>query len=118
MRNYLLVVALMFILNIACTGLLQSRIRVIGNQINAIENSRDALQTKNAFLEREKQDLVKRERIVSYAQTNLGMKVLKPDEIADGKIIKEITEDTAKNNNVIYSFIDFITPSLNAFETR
>ena len=118
MKKYLIAVLVMFVLNIIVTGLLQSRIKIVGNQSNAIENIYSAQHTKHAYLIRERQELMRRERIISYAQQHLGMKILKPDEIASGNYIKEIIEDTAKNNQVIYSFIDFMTPTLNAFEIR
>ena len=118
MKKYLIGLLIMFVLNIIFTGLLQSRIKITGNQINSIEHTLAANQTINTFLLRERQELVRRERIVSYAQTNLGMLVLKPDQIADGQYFKEIHEEVTRNNNAIYSFIDFITPTLNAFERK
>jgi|GEM_PF-2957353 len=111
-------VVFMFILNIIVTGLLQSRIKTIGNKINTVENSYAAQHTIHSYLFREKQHLMRRDRIVSYAQQNLGMIPIKPDEIASGRYIKEIKEDSDKNNLPVYSFIDFITPTLHAFEIK
>ncbi|MCL2063672.1 MAG: hypothetical protein FWG98_04805 [Candidatus Cloacimonetes bacterium] len=118
MKKFLIAVAIMFVLNILITGLLQSQIKIMGNQIGTKETLNSAYHTRHAYLLRERQELMRRDRIVSYAQQNLGMKLLKPDEIAGGQYLKEIVEETSRNNNVVYSFIDFITPSMNAFEGR
>ena len=118
MKRFIIAVAIMFILNIVITGLLQSRIKIKGNEINKIEELYSANHTRHAFLVRERQELMRRDRIVSYAQEHLGMKLLNPDQIASGSYIQEIVEEPTRNNHVIYSFIDFITPTANAFEAR
>ena len=117
-KKFVLAVAIMFVLNIIVTGLLQSRIKIIGNEINSIESTYSAEHTKHSFLIRERQELIRRERIVSYAQQHLGMRLLTPDEFASGHFIKEIVEDPARNNSIIYTFIDFLAPNISATETR
>ena len=118
MKKCLIILAIVFVLNIIFTGLLQDRIKRVHNQINSIEISYNANLTKQSLLNQERQDNIRRERIINYAQTNLGMELLKPDVIASGKIIKEIHEDYSSSKNIIYSFIDFITPSMNAYELK
>ena len=117
MKRILLFVGIVISLNVLITGLLQSKIKVIGGKINQLESLYSANHTKHSFLIRERQDLMRRDRIITYAQENLRMKLLKPDEIASGSYIKEIVENETRNN-VIYSFIDMITPPLHAFEIR
>jgi hypothetical protein len=107
----------MFVLNIAVTGVLQSCSKKVGNQIEAVDAAYLANHSRHTNLIRERQELARRDRIVSYAQNNLGMRLLRADEIASGNIIKEIREEEARSN-IVYAFIDFITPSLNAFENR
>ena len=108
----------MFSLNIIFTGVLQDKIKRLHNRINNIEVSYNANLAKQSFLNQERQDYIRRERIINYAQTNLNMELLKPDVLASGKIIKEIHEDVLNNKNIIYSFIDFITPVMNAYELK
>jgi len=113
----MIVVGVMFVLNIAITGVLQSCSKIIGNQIEVVETTYSANHSRHTILVRERQELARRDRIISYAQNNLGMRLLRPDEMASGNIVKEIREETARSN-IVYAFVDLITPSLNAFENR
>ena len=117
LRKLFLAILVMVILNIVVTRLLRSQIRIIGNEINKIEATYSSEHTRHSFLIRERQELMRRERIISYAQEHLGMILLKPDDIANGLIVKEIKEDFEKNNT-IYTIIDFVSPSMTATETR
>ena len=118
MKKYFTILAIMILLNVIITGFMQDKIKRTHNKINNIESTYNANLAMQSFLNQEKQEHAKRERIINYAQTNLGMELLKPDMIAGGKVIKEIQEDIINNKNIIYSFIDFITPSMNAIELR
>ena len=118
MKGSIITVCVMFVLNILFTGLLQSCSKRVGNEMVEVERSYSAHHTKHTQLLRERQELARRDRIVSYAQQNLNMRLLQPDEMAGGNTIKVIIEEETRNNNVIYTFIDFITPSLNAIEGR
>ena len=118
MKKYFTILAIMILLNIIVTGILQDKIKRTYNKISSIEVTYNANLAKQSVLNQERQEQARRDRIINYAQTNLGMELLKPDAIASGKIIKEIQEDVLNNRNIIYSFIDFITPALNATELR
>ena len=118
MKRYFTILAIMILLNIIVTGFMQDKIKKAHNKINTIEVTYNANLAMQSVLHQERQDHARRDRIINYAQTNLGMELLKPDVIASGKIIKEIQEDVQNNRNIIYSFIDFITPALNAIELR
>ena len=118
MKVSIIAISIMFVLNILVTGIFQSCSKKVGNELAAVENAYSAHHTRHTQLLRERQDLARRDRIVSYAQRNLGMRLLHPDEIASGNTIKVIIEEEARNNNIAYTFIDFITPSLNAMEKR
>ena len=117
MRVSVIVLCLMFVLNIVFTGLFQSCSKRVGNELVAVENEYSAHHTRHTQLLRERQELARRDRIVSYAQRNLNMRLLQPDEIASGNTVKVIIEEETRNN-IIYTFIDFITPSLSAVEGR
>ena len=47
-----------------------------------------------------------RDRIINYAVSNLGMELLKPDQLVRGNIVKEITETMTRKNHINYAFID------------
>ena len=118
MKPIIVVVLLMFVLNIVVTGILQDTIKKDGNRFNRLEATYSANHARQSFLIRERQELLRRDRIINYAQQNLDMQLLRPDEIASGQFIKEIHENQTRNNNVVYSLIDFLIPSANAFEVR
>jgi len=118
MKISIIFVFIFFVLNVVLTGVFQSCTKRVGNDLVTVERTYSAHHTRHTQLLRERQELARRERIVSYAQQNLGMRLLQPDEIASGDPIKVIIEREARNNNIIYTFIDFITPSLNAAEIR
>lgn len=107
----------MFVLNICISGLLKNRIIKSLVKLRKISESYSAQTERYLVLERERQELARRDRIVNYAQHNLGMKLLKPDQIASGDVIKEIKENYSRDN-VLYCFIDFLSPSANAFEIK
>ena len=118
MKGSVIAVSIMFVLNILFTGLFQSCSKRVGNELVAVESTYSAHHTRHSHLLRERQELARRDRIVSYAQQNLSMRLLQPDEIASGNTVKVIIEEETRNNNIIYTFIDFITPSLSAIEGR
>ena len=118
MKKIIIIIFGMFVINIITTGLLQDRIKRDGNKLLRLEMEYSANHARYSFLVRERQDLLRRDRIITYAQNNLGMQLLRPDEIASGRHIKEIHENQTRSNNIVYSFIDFITPSANAIEIR
>jgi hypothetical protein len=97
-------------MNIIFTGMLQNSIKKIGNAKKAIDSQYAANMVLHSNYVREKQELLRRDRIINYAQINLGMQLLKPDQIASGTIIKEIQEDVLKNNEIRYRMIDMFTP--------
>ena len=117
MKIYFLILLGMIGLNIVMTGLFQDLIKKDGNKKLAIEAEHSAQRTRNAFLLRERQDLLRRDRIIGYATNNLGMQLLRPDEIASGRFVKEIQEESSRNN-IVYTFIDLLIPSMNAIEAR
>ena len=117
MKTYIIILITLAALNIALTGMFQDLIRKDGNRKLALEAEISASRTRNAFLLRERQELLRRERIISYATNNLGMQLLRPDEIASGRFIKEIQEESSRNN-IVYTFIDLLIPSMNAIEAR
>jgi hypothetical protein len=118
MRPLIIIFVMLFVANILLTGVFQSKTKKNNAQVLRIESNYNSAHAKHSILHREKQELLRRDRIVSYAQNHLNMELLKPDVIASGSIIKEIKEDVVRNNNIIYCFIDFITPSMNAFEIK
>jgi len=118
MKGSIIAVSVMFVLNIVFTGIFQNFSKRVGNEMVAVERTYSAHHTRHTHLLRERQELARRDRIISYAQQNLNMRLLQPDEMASGGTVKVIIEEETRNNNVIYTFIDFITPSLNAIEGR
>ncbi len=77
-----------------------------------------AVNDQNKILLQSNQRLKTRERIIAYASEKLGMKQLNPDVILSGSIIKEINEENTKNQNIIYSLIDFVSPTMEAITLR
>lgn len=77
-----------------------------------------AVNDQNKMLLQTNQRLKTRERIIAYATENLKMIQLNPDVILSGNIIKEINEEQAKNQNIIYSLIDFVSPTAEAINLR
>ena len=118
MKGAIIAVCVMFVLNIVLTGIFQSCSKKVGNEMVAVESAYSAHHTRHTHLLRERQELARRDRVISYAQQNLNMRLLQPDEIASGNTVKVIIEEETRNNNIIYTFIDFITPSLSAIEGR
>ena len=114
MKVSLIAVVIMFFLNIIFTGIIQNGVRRVGVSTQKLETLHAAELSRHTVLTKERQELIKRDRIVSYAQQNLGMQLLKPDQIANNNIIREIREDTGRQNSIVYSFIDFITPTMSA----
>jgi len=113
-KPYLVVVLAFFALNIIFTGILRNKIRQVNTEIYTVEAQYYANHTRHATLYSQRQDLLRRDRIIGYAEQRLGMEQLKPDVIASGQIIKEIHEEEYRHNPV-YAFVDFITPSANDF---
>jgi len=114
-RPYIIVVLVFFTLNIIFTGILRNKIRQVNTQIYTVEAQYYANHTRHANLYSQRQDLLRRDRIIGYAEQRLGMELLRPDEIASGEIIKEVREDEYRHSPV-YAFVDFLTPSANVFE--
>ncbi|MCK9329959.1 MAG: hypothetical protein PHY08_06560 [Candidatus Cloacimonetes bacterium] len=73
-----------------------------------------AVNDQNKILLQTNQKLKTRERIIAYATEKLNMKQVEPDVILSGSIIKEIKEESTKNQNIIYSLIDFVSPTMEA----
>jgi hypothetical protein len=112
MKLYIFSFFVLLVLNIIITGVLQSSIKRTGNEMKVIEGQYAANLVVHSNFVREKQELLRRDRIIQYAQQNLGMQLLKPDQIAGGTIIKEIQEDVLKNNETKYRMIDSFTPMM------
>ena len=106
MKVYIISVIVLFVVNIAFKGLMQTTITRIGLQIQAVEDTHSAYQVQYSTYILEKQELLRRDRIVNYAVANLGMELLKPDQLASGNIVKEILETKSKRKSVNYAFID------------
>jgi len=116
-RQFVVILAFFIVLNIIFTGLLKSKIRRVNNAIITVDAQYQANLTHHSSLFSLKQELLRRDRIIDYAQHRLGMELLKPDIIASGQIIKEVREEQLRHNPV-YAFVDFITPSTGTFERR
>ena len=106
MKIYIISVIIFFALHISVKGLLQTNITRVGLQIQSLENANSANHVQYSTFILEKQELLRRDRIVNYAIEHLGMELLKPDQLASGTIVKEILETTNKRKNINYAFID------------
>jgi len=113
-KPFIVVVFVFFVLNIIFTGILRNKIRQVNTQIYTVEAQYYANHTRHANLYSQRQDLLRRDRIIAFAEQRLGMEQLKPDVIASGQIIKEIHEEEYRHSPV-YAFVDFLTPSANDF---
>jgi hypothetical protein len=114
MKYYVLIVIIMILLNTIITGVFKEQIRSAGIEIIDKEAEFAAGRTHHAFLLRTRQDLLRRDRITSHAQRNLGMVSLSPDQIARSGQIREIHEVMQRNRNITFVIVDFIPPSITA----
>jgi hypothetical protein len=108
----------MIIVNVIVTGILEIKTKRVIQEIIEVEALETTSKILHSNLFRERQDLLRRDRIISRAQNDLNMILLKPDVLASGQIIKEITEERVRNRNILYSIIDFITPPINATDIK
>jgi hypothetical protein len=100
------------------TGIFERKTKLVNHEIIKAETLEAASNIKNSNLFRERQDLLRRDNIIAAAQSELNMILLKPDVLASGQVIKEVREERARNRNILYSIIDFITPAINATEIK
>jgi len=114
-KPFVIALVIFFVINIIFTGILRNKVRQVNNAIYAIDAQYYANLTHNSDLYRQRQELLRRDRIIDYAQSKLGMELLKPDVIASGQVIKEVREEQIRHGQT-YAFVDFITPTATIFE--
>ena len=118
MNRYIICFLTILAIFLLFKGLLEANIRRIGLEIQSLDSANSAYHVQHSSLILQKQELLRRDRIINYAQQNLGMHILKADQIANGTIIKEIKEIKAKKDATIYAFIDDFNPTVTTAENK